>query len=67
MSLWKAYTSLSSRTRLFLGFGLIAWSGIGLYLSDWAEKRFGLEASEHDRKKLREALPRVEVVEGEKR
>lgn len=37
----------------------LAWGTIGLYMSDRAEKKFGLESTEKDK----EALPRITVVE----
>ncbi|TVY29527.1 hypothetical protein LHYA1_G001494 [Lachnellula hyalina] len=61
MSMFQSFRNLSPRTRLGLGVGFIAWGTIGLYLSDRAEKKFGLEATERDR----EALPRITIVERE--
>jgi hypothetical protein len=51
---------------MFVGLGVIAWSGIGLYISDSAEKKLGYEATEADRERLRKALPYVTMVDREK-
>ncbi|TVY19230.1 hypothetical protein LARI1_G002197 [Lachnellula arida] len=63
MSFIQSFRNLSPRTRMGLGVGFLAWGTIGLYISDRAEKKFGLEASERDR----EALPRITLVEREGR
>jgi hypothetical protein len=62
-NLWHSYTSLTPRTRLFIGGGLIAWSGLGLFLSDTAEAFFGFTPTTEDKERLRESLPRVTEVE----
>lgn len=53
----RSFRNLAPRTRLLVGLGIIAWGGIGLALSDTTEKKFGLEATEEDRVRLREGLP----------
>lgn len=70
----RSYLALSPRTRVLLGVGVMAWSGIGLYISDNYEKKLANEAAEAERKRLRESLPvKISVVErdepvwGEKR
>lgn len=42
-----------------VGAGFLAWGTIGLYLSDTAEKKLGMEPSEQDKA----ALPRIIAVE----
>jgi hypothetical protein len=59
----RKYLSLAPRTRLVLGGSLIAWATIGIYVSDTSEKAFGLEATDEDRKRLQEVLPRIREVE----
>lgn len=61
----RTYTNLTPKTRLMIGVGIMAWSGIGLLVSDTAEKKLGYEATEADRERLRDALPRVRFVEKE--
>ena len=43
--------------------GILAWAGIGLLVTDKAEKEFGMQPKESDREKLRELLPKVTVVD----
>ncbi|KAF1813486.1 hypothetical protein P152DRAFT_473207 [Eremomyces bilateralis CBS 781.70] len=39
MSFWGAYRSLTPRTRIYLGVGVIGWSALGLYFTDkWEDK-----------------------------
>jgi hypothetical protein len=64
MSLWRTYTSLSPKTRLMLGGGLIAWAGIGMFVSDQAEAVFGFTPTKEDKERLKEALPRIREVGG---
>ncbi|KAH9908695.1 hypothetical protein F4778DRAFT_359177 [Xylariomycetidae sp. FL2044] len=63
MTLLQSFRNLSPRTRAAVGLGLLAWGAIGLQLSDRAEDRFGLRASEADREALREMTPRITMVE----
>jgi hypothetical protein len=46
-----------------IGLAFLAWGTLGLYISDNAEKRFGLEAGEGDRERLESVVPKVRVVE----
>lgn len=43
--------------------GIIAWGGIGLYLSDQAEERFGFSPSAKDKEELEKLKPRIIAVE----
>jgi hypothetical protein len=45
----------------------MAYAGIALYLSDQAEEKYGFKASEEDKKKLKEILPKIHTVEREER
>ncbi|KAI4847395.1 hypothetical protein E4T44_04532 [Aureobasidium sp. EXF-8845] len=63
MSLWRYYTSLSPKTRLMVGGGIIGYACLGLFLADTAEEKLGYTPTEEDKKRLREALPRIRVVE----
>lgn len=63
----RSFKSLSPNTRLYVGLGILAWGTIGLYISDTAEKKFGLEATQRDKERLTDVLPRVSVVEREER
>ncbi|THW06816.1 hypothetical protein D6D25_08077 [Aureobasidium pullulans] len=57
------YNSLSPKTRLMVGGGAMAYACIGLFLSDTAEEKLGYTPTEEDKRKLREAMPRIRVVE----
>jgi hypothetical protein len=46
-----------------VGLGILAWSAAGLYISDAAEKKLGLEPTEKDRAELEKVVPRITVVE----
>lgn len=63
MSLWKAYQGLSSKARLGLGMGFLAWGAAGLYLSDRAEEKFGYTPSEQDKADLEKMKPKLLVVD----
>ncbi|EFY93497.1 fatty acid activator Faa4, putative [Metarhizium acridum CQMa 102] len=59
----KAYKNLSPKTRAGVGIGLIAWSVVGLHLSDQAEKKLGYEPSEKDKEELWKWAPKVTTVD----
>ncbi|GAB7363715.1 hypothetical protein MBLNU230_g4283t1 [Neophaeotheca triangularis] len=63
MSLWQSYRTLTPRTRLLFGSGLIAYAFFGLYASDKAESALGYTPSEEDKRRLRDAVPRISAVE----
>jgi len=46
-----------------LGCGVLAWGIIGTYATNIAEDKFNLKATEEDKRKLREALPTIRVVD----
>jgi hypothetical protein len=41
----------------------MAYAGLGLFLSDKAEEKFGLTPTEKDKEELRNALPKITTVE----
>ncbi len=43
----------------------MAWGTIGLYISDNAEKKLGLEPTQKDREALEAVLPKFTTVERE--
>ncbi|KAI1849938.1 hypothetical protein JX265_012984 [Neoarthrinium moseri] len=63
MSVFQSFRNLSPRMRLGVGVGLLAWGVIGLQLSDRAEERFGLKASDEDKAALSQLAPRVVTVD----
>ena len=45
----------------------MAYAVFGIFLSDKAEQAFGLVPSDEDNKKLQEAMPKLHMVEREKK
>ena len=45
----------------------LAWGTIGLYVSDSAEKKLGLEPSEKDKQELEAVVPKITLVERERK
>ncbi|MCJ1244964.1 hypothetical protein MMC30_002165 [Trapelia coarctata] len=66
MSFWQSYKSLTPRTRVFLGLGIITWAGIGLFVTDQTERKFNMVPTEQERKELEGLIPRVRLVEKER-
>ncbi|KAH8729054.1 hypothetical protein GQ44DRAFT_645964 [Phaeosphaeriaceae sp. PMI808] len=67
MTVRSWYKALTPRTRLFIGVGVMAYGGLGLFLSDRAEQHFDLVPTDQDKealqKDIRNALPRITTVE----
>ncbi|KAG0129249.1 hypothetical protein HOY82DRAFT_488357, partial [Tuber indicum] len=61
----RFYKSLSTKTRLIIGGGVILYAGVGLLLTDVAEEKFDLVPSEEDKRQLKELVPKVRVVDRE--
>lgn len=61
----RAYQNLSSRTRLGVGAGILAWGVVGLYISDAAEDKLGLTPTEKDKEELDKWKPHLTVVDRE--
>ena len=59
----RSYSNLTPRTRLYLGAGLLVWSALGLWVTDKAERTFGLEPTEKDKEELTRYLPKITVVD----
>lgn len=66
MSLWTSYRSLSTKTRVLIGGGIMTYAVAGMFLSDKAEHAFGFTPTEQDRKRLQESMPRIHAVDREK-
>ncbi|KAI1823108.1 hypothetical protein F4861DRAFT_347532 [Xylaria intraflava] len=62
MSLLQSFRNLSSKARIGVGLGLLAWGAIGLQLSDRAEERY-FKPTEEDRAALREMAPRITAID----
>lgn len=62
---YRAYQNLSSKTRLGVGVGILAWGAAGLYISDAAEEKLGYTPTEKDKQELDKWTPHLTVVERE--
>ncbi|KAI1107014.1 hypothetical protein F4804DRAFT_299110 [Jackrogersella minutella] len=67
MSLLQSFRNLSPSARMGVGLGLLAWGAIGLHMSDRAEERYGLKATEEDKAALAKVVPRITVVDREEK
>ncbi|KAK1766727.1 hypothetical protein QBC33DRAFT_423328, partial [Phialemonium atrogriseum] len=59
----RSYRNLPFKARLGVGAGLVAWSIVGMYMSDRAEEKFGFTPSEADKAALDRMIPKVHVVD----
>ena len=66
MPLWESYRAMSMRTRLLIGGGIMAYAGFGLLVSDKAEEALGLVPTEDDKRRLKEAMPKIHTVDRER-
>lgn len=48
---------------MIIGVGVMAYAGVGLYISDVAEEKLGYTPTEKDKEQLKEALPKISAVE----
>ncbi|KAL5087669.1 hypothetical protein Trisim1_007536 [Trichoderma cf. simile WF8] len=65
--MFKAYQNLAPKTRLGVGVAIIAWGGLGLYLSDKAEEKLGFTPTEEDKAELRNLAPKITTVDKSQR
>ncbi|KAK0764054.1 hypothetical protein N5P37_003449 [Trichoderma harzianum] len=65
--MFKAYNNLTPKTRLGVGVAIIAWGGLGLYLSDKAEEKLGFTPTEEDKAELRNLAPKITTVDKSQR
>ncbi|PKK54702.1 hypothetical protein CI102_445, partial [Trichoderma harzianum] len=63
----RAYNNLTPKTRLGVGVAIIAWGGLGLYLSDKAEEKLGFTPTEEDKAELRNLAPKITTVDKSQR
>ncbi|KAK4033321.1 hypothetical protein C8A01DRAFT_40235 [Parachaetomium inaequale] len=63
MSLFKTYTSLTPKTKLALGTGLVAWGLLGLTFADKVESKLGFTPTDADKAELEKMTPKIHVVE----
>ncbi len=48
---------------MLIGGGVMAYAAFGILLSDRAEAAFGFTPTEEDKKNLREAIPKIHLIE----
>ncbi|CAF9913641.1 MAG: hypothetical protein HETSPECPRED_001617 [Heterodermia speciosa] len=63
MSLWQKFLNLRPRTRMLIGLGIIGYSGMGILISNGAEKRFGFVANEEEKDRLRRIIPKIRTID----
>ncbi|ETN43616.1 uncharacterized protein HMPREF1541_02775 [Cyphellophora europaea CBS 101466] len=63
MSLWSSYKALSPRTRIFVGFGLMANAALALHFEDQLEELLGVKPTPEEQKHFQQKLPKISVVE----
>ncbi|KAF2261245.1 hypothetical protein CC78DRAFT_583889 [Lojkania enalia] len=63
MAVWQWYKSIAPKTRIFVGVGVMAYAGLGLFFSDKVEEKFGFVPTEKDKEDLRRAMPKITTVE----
>jgi hypothetical protein len=54
---------LPAKTKAIIGIGVMTYAVAGLYLSDTAEDKFGMKATEEDKAKLKEFIPKIHTVD----
>lgn len=59
----RKYLALTPRTRIIIGLGIMAYAGSALYLSDRAEDTFNLKATEEEKKRLNEMIPKIRTID----
>jgi hypothetical protein len=60
---YRWYKGIAPKTRMIIGVGIVAYAGLGLFLSDKAEEKFGLVPTEKDREELKKAMPKIIPIE----
>lgn len=48
---------------MWIGLGIIGYSGVGILLSNGAERHFGMVPTEEDRERLRKAIPKITTAD----
>lgn len=48
---------------MFMGFGIMAWAGFGLLVTNEIEKRFDMTPDEKDYEEVRQLVPKISTVE----
>ncbi|KAF2704312.1 hypothetical protein K504DRAFT_462881 [Pleomassaria siparia CBS 279.74] len=48
---------------MLIGVGVIGYAGLGMFLTDKAEEKFGLVPTDKDREELKKAMPKITTIE----
>jgi len=64
-AVYRWFSSLSPRTRIAIGGGLIAYGLAGSFLTDKAEEVFDLVPTDDDKERLKSLVPRIRAVNRE--
>lgn len=59
----RSYRGLSSRTRILVGVGVMAYATFGLFATDKAEEIFNFTPTQVDKDRLNGAIPKLRVVD----
>ncbi|KAF1976192.1 hypothetical protein BU23DRAFT_456044, partial [Bimuria novae-zelandiae CBS 107.79] len=57
------YKGIAPKTRVFIGLGVMAYAGVGMFLSDRVEEKLGFVPTEKDKEDLQNAIPKIIVVD----
>lgn len=60
---FRWYKNIAPKTRMIVGVGIMAYAGLGLFLSDRVEEKFGFTPTEQDKEDLQRAMPKIITVE----
>lgn len=52
---------------MLIGLGIIGYSGLGILISNGAEKRFGFVANEEEKERLRRIIPKITTIDREEK
>jgi hypothetical protein len=59
----RIYKNFGLKGRLAVGFSILAWGAVGLYMSDRAEEQYGFVPSKEEKEKVDRLFPTVTVVD----
>ena len=62
-NLIRKYQALTPKSKALIGIGVMGYAITGLYLSDAAEDKFGMKATDEDKAKLREMIPTIHTID----
>ncbi|KAF2002196.1 hypothetical protein P154DRAFT_521036 [Amniculicola lignicola CBS 123094] len=63
MAIWQWYKSITPKTRMLVGVGIMAYAGVAMVVSDKVEEKLGLVPTEKDKEELEKALPTITTID----